>query len=63
MILGVIGQPVTRDGAAPGADRGKRGLGLPLPNGTGTGPVAEASCPRQPRRVYPASPVYNPSTQ
>ena len=36
---------VTTDEAAPGADVGKRGLGLPLPIGAGTGPVAEASCP------------------
>jgi hypothetical protein len=59
-VLRVVGEPVTRDEAAPGADTGKRGLGLPLPNGAGTGPVAEASCPRQPRQVYPAPPVCNP---
>src|SRR5215211_2215474 len=48
------------DEAAPGADEGKRGLGLPLPNGAGTGPVAEISCPRQPCWVYPSPPSYNP---
>jgi hypothetical protein len=41
-------QQLTRLMAAPGGDVGRRGLGLPLPNGAGTGPVAEVSCPRQP---------------
>ena len=45
-----------RDEAAPGADRGKRSLGLPLPHEAGTGPVAEVSCPGQPRWMYPSSP-------
>jgi hypothetical protein len=38
------------DEAAPGADVGKRTLGLPLPKGAGTGPVAEANRPGRPRR-------------
>jgi hypothetical protein len=52
-----------KDEAAPGADRGKRGLGLPLPHEAGTGPVAEVSCPGQPRWVYPSSPSYNRAQQ
>jgi hypothetical protein len=44
-ILRVIGQPVARDGAASGADTGKRGLGLPLPNGAGTGPGGRGQLP------------------
>ena len=47
------------DEAAPGADTGRRGLGLPLPNGAGTGPVAEISRPGQPWWVYPSSSGYN----
>ena len=46
---------VTTDEAAPGTDTGKRDLGLPLPDGAGTGPVAEASFPGQPSSVYPSA--------
>ena len=46
---------VTTDEAAPGADTGRRGLGLPLPDGAGTGPVVEISSPGQPPSVYPSA--------
>jgi hypothetical protein len=52
-----------KDEAAPDADRGKRGLGLPLPYEAGTGPVAEVSYPGQPRWVYPSSPGDNRARQ
>ena len=49
----VLDDAVIQIKAAPGADVGGRGLGLPLPSEAGTGPVAEASRPGQPCWVYP----------
>src|SRR4029453_11640827 len=58
-----VGSVLGKDEAAPGADTGKRGLGLPLPHEAGTGPVAEGNCPGEPRWVYPFSPGYNRARQ
>ena len=63
LAFGFVASVLGRDEAAPGADRGKRGLGLATPHEAGTGPGAEVSRPGQPLWVYPSSPGYNLARQ
>ena len=50
------------DEAAPGADAGKRGLGLPLSSGAGTGPRWRGQPPGAATPGVSSAPVYNPGT-